>query len=134
MSRLFFILSNDTVRERAISLIRQSPDRSRVEIKDPLRSLDQNAKMWAMLTDISQQLELKGEKYPPEDWKTLILHEMGKETRFIPSLDGHGFVPLGVSSSKLSKQEMSDLIEYIYALGSQQNVIWSEPIYTERTA
>jgi len=134
MSRLFFVLRNDRIRENAINEIREAKDDSRVEIKAPVRSLDQNSKMWAMLTDISQQLELKGEKYPPEDWKTLILHEMGKETRFIPSLDGHGFVPLGVSSSKLSKQEMSDLIEYIYALGSQQNVIWSEPIYTERTA
>ena len=134
MTRSFLILSNPAIREKAINMIHAAADYSRIEFKTPKRSLDQNSKMWAMLSDISEQVIWYGVKYDSEDWKLILLNGLNKEMRIAPDIDGTGVVPLGRSSSKLSKSEMRDLIELIYAFGSQQNVNWSEPILTERTA
>lgn len=125
-----FVLFGEKARENAIQAVRQSPDYFRVEIKEPKRTLDQNSKMWAMLKDLSEQVELNGTHYDPADWKTMCMHGLNKEMRFAPSLDGKGFIPLGYSTHKLSVNKMKDLIEFIYFYGSQHQVIWSEPIQT----
>ena len=52
MSRALLILSNPTVRARAINWIKNVPDGTRVEFKEPKRTLPQNDRMWAMLTEI----------------------------------------------------------------------------------
>jgi hypothetical protein len=36
-------------------------------------------------------------------------------------------VTLGTSSSDLSRDEMTDLIEIIFAFGAQHVVVWSDP-------
>jgi hypothetical protein len=125
--RAFLILANAAVRERAIKWIRGLPDGTRVEFRGPTRTLDQNDRMWAMLTDISRQHAHHGRKYDPADWKVLALTALGREMRFAPAIDGHGFVPLGTSSSKLSKAEMSDLIEFLFAFGAENGIVWSDP-------
>ena len=122
MSRALLILANDTVRKRAAQWIAGAPTGTRVEFKEPKRTLDQNAKMWSMLTDIASQKEHFGRKYSPDEWKVIMLHALGKEVRFVPALDGQGFIPIGHRSSDLSKSEMSDLIEMMTAWGTQNNV------------
>jgi hypothetical protein len=122
MSRAALILANDTVRERAVRWCQKLPQGTRVEFKEPKRTLDQNSRMWAILTDVSRQAEHNGRKYPPEIWKTIFLHALGRETQFIPSLDGQTFIPLGLSSSQLSKAEMGELFELIEAWCAQNGV------------
>jgi hypothetical protein len=46
--------------------------------------------------------------------------------QFADGLDGAGPFPLGFRSSKLTKQQMSDLIEVIYEYGARHGVEWSE--------
>lgn len=82
--------------------------------------------MWAMLTDIASQKEHCGRRYSPDDWKVIFLHALGKETRFVPALDGQGFIPIGQSSSDLGKGEMSNMIELIASWGAENDVLWSE--------
>lgn len=127
MSRALLVLANDTIRERARRWIASAPPGTRLTFQGPKRTLDQNARMWAMLTDVASQKEHCGRHYPADDWKVLFLHALGRETRFIPALDGHGFVPLGQSSSDLSKAEMSEMIEMMLAWGAENGVAWSEP-------
>jgi hypothetical protein len=131
MSRAIYFLANAVVRDRVARLLATLPDMTRIEIKGPKRTIPQNAKMWAALTDVATQKEHCGRRYPPEDWKIIFLHALGRETRFVPSLDESGFIPIGQSSSDLSKTEMSDLLELIQAWGAQNGVAFQEPIYQD---
>jgi hypothetical protein len=82
--------------------------------------------MWAMLTDIARQLPWHGQRLTPDDWKLIFLDALKREARFVPALDGDGFVNLGRSSSDLSKGEMSDLIEIIFAFGAGHGVSFGD--------
>ena len=120
MSRAKLILVNAAIRARAIRWINTAKDGVRVEFKEPQRSLEQNDKMWAMLTDVSRQHPYHGKKRTPEQWKLIFLDALKRENEFVPSLDGRGAVQIsGRSSSDLSVAEMRDLIELIYAYAAR---------------
>ncbi len=89
------------------------------------RSNDQNAGMWADLTDVSRQVEWHGMKLSPEDWKHIFSASL-KRQRAVPGLDG-GFVVLGIHTSKMSVGEMCELRELIWAFGAQQGVKFTAP-------
>lgn len=113
-----------TNRETIHRVIDCAPRGSVVNVKPPRRTLDQNAKMHAMLSDISRA-KPGGRVLPPEVWKALFMHEAGFKCTFEPSLDGSGVVPLGFKSSRLSKAEFSDLIECINAFAAEHGVEFS---------
>lgn len=127
MSRAVLILVNETIRDKAILWCHDAPEKTRVEFKAPQRSLPQNARMWAMLTDVAAQLRWHGLKLTPDDWKLIFLDALKREVRMVPNLDGNGFVSLGRSSSDLSAAEMGDLMELIAAFGAQHGVVFQEP-------
>lgn len=117
-------LSNTESRTRACQLIAKAPDGHLCRVTPPTRTLDQNAKMHAMLTDISLS-KPGGRKLTPDDWKCLMMHACGWESQFLEGLDGRPF-PTGFRSSRLSKSQMSDLIEFMQSWGDQNNVRWTE--------
>lgn len=129
MEREFVILAQDRHRQRAVQLVMSAPQYARVEFKPPKRTLDQNAKMHAMLGDIAKQHLWHGLHLPKDDWKLVFLDALHREMRLVPNLDGTGFVSLNKSSSDLSVGEMSDMVELMYAWGADpaHPVIWSEP-------
>lgn len=122
MSRHLITLYGRNDRARAIRSIDAAPAGTRVELKAAKRTLPQNDKMWAALTDVSHQVVWHGKKLRPDDWKLVFLDALKRELRIVPNIDGNGFVNLGRSSSDLTKQEMSDLIEIIHAFGAQHGV------------
>lgn len=128
MSRAVLVLANDMIRHRAIEWIKRAPNDTRVEFKERKRSLPQNARMWAMLTDVARQVPWHGQKLSADDWKLLFLDALNAEIRFVPNIDGRGFVNLGRSSSDLSLREMNDLMALIEAFGANHNVTfhWKE--------
>jgi hypothetical protein len=126
MSRAVITLSTPADRDRAAKWSRQAPTGTRLEFKQPKRSLPQNDRLWAMLTDIATQKDHAGRKYTPDQWKVLFMHACGREVQFIPSLDNATFIPWGQSSSDLSKVEMTDLIEFIFKWGAEHGVIFKE--------
>ena len=89
------------------------------------RNLDQNAKLWPMLNDVSTQVVWHGRKLTTNDWKDMFTAAL-RGYDVVPNIDGNGFVALGMSTSKMNKRVFSDLIELIYAFGSHNNVKWSE--------
>lgn len=99
-------------------------NRLTLEIKPEKRSNAQNRRLWAMLTDISRQVEWHGQKLSPEDWKHIFSASLRKQ-RAVPGIDG-GFVVLGLSTSKMSKEEMSELLELAMAFGAQKGVVFCE--------
>lgn len=121
MSRALVVLRSAAERDRVASWARKAPTGTRVEFKATKRSLPQNARMWAMLTDIATQVDWHGQKLTPDDWKLIFMEALSKEVRAVPNIDGTGLVNLR-RSSDLSKSEMSDLMELIAMFGANHGV------------
>lgn len=128
MTRFTLILTGQTVREKAVSWCRRLPVNTRVTFVETKRSLPQNDRMWAMLSDISLQTTHHGLKLQPDDWKLLFLDALKREVRMVPSLSGNGIVSLGRSSSDLSKAEFGDLFLIMEEFGARNGVVFSEPV------
>ena len=96
-----------------------------VTIAEPSRNLEQNAKMWAMLADISEQTEWHGNKLNPEEWKDLLSAGL-VQSKVVPNMTGNGFVILGQRTSKLSKSQFAALIELITAFAVDRGVIFGD--------
>lgn len=122
MGRALLIINTEADRQKAVHWLGKAPWGARITFQAAKRSVDQNSLMWAALTDVAQQVEHLGQRYTPEAWKILFMHACGREVRFLPGLDGKTFVPWGQSSSDLSKQEMTDLIEFIFSWGAEHGV------------
>ena len=127
MGRALIVVNGSQDRARASAWASKAPPGTRIEFKAAKRTLDQNSRMWAMLTDVAQQTTHNGRRYTPDQWKVLFMHACGNEVQFLPSLDGATFIPWGNHSSDLSKSEMTELIEFIFAWGAEHGVQFHEP-------
>lgn len=105
--------------------VQEAPDGFVVTIKPPTRSLEQNAFLWSCLNDIAAQVVWHGRKLDAESWKAMFTASL-KQYEVVPNLDNTGFVVLGQSTSKMSKSEMSSLLELMQAFGAQHDVHWSK--------
>lgn len=95
-----------------------------MEVKPETRSLAQNRRLWAMLTDISEQVNWYGQKLTPDEWKDVMSAALKKQ-KVVPGIDG-GFVVLGLRTSKMTKAEMTELQELMAAFGTERGVQWSK--------
>lgn len=95
-----------------------------LELRPEKRSTPQNRKLWAMLGEIAAQVEWHGQRLDSEDWKHILTASLKKQ-RAVPGLDG-GFVVLGTKTSRMTKAEMSDLIELMHAFGAEHGVVFSD--------
>lgn len=127
MNRALITIRRPEDRARAHRWVDGAPAGTRVEFKQAKRSLPQNDRLWAMLTDVATQLEWHGKRLRPDDWKFIFMDGLKRELRIVPNIDGTGFVNLGRSSSDLSKAEMSDLMELIAAFGAEHGVVFHDP-------
>lgn len=121
----YFILRNDDIRRNAINAIMEADDGSRLTIAPPQRSSDQNAKMWAMLSDVAKA-KPEGRNWTTETWKAAFMHYLGHQVMFADGLDGSGPFPVGFRTSRLTVAQMSDLITVIYQYGDEHGVEWTE--------
>lgn len=127
MARALLVLDSNSQKLKAASWVQKAPEGTRVEFKAPKRTLPQNDRFWSMLTDVAQQLAWHGMRLTADDWKLVFLDALKREIRIVPNINGDGFVNLSRSSSDLSKDEMSDLMEIISAFGAQHGVIFHDP-------
>lgn len=112
-------------RETAHRIVDTAPTGSMFAVKPPRRTIDQNALMWTLLGELAAQ-KPEGRELTPDVWKSLFLHALDHAQRFEMALDGRGMVPVGFRSSKLSKQQFSDLIETIHEYAARHGVEFSE--------
>ncbi len=126
------ILASDRQRAMARRLIDLAPQGAVVNIREATRTSDQNALMWALLSDVSRA-KPDGRTHTADVWKSLFMAACGHEVQFLMGLDGNPF-PAGFKSSRLTKPQMRDLIEFILAWGSERGVVWSTPEQQERAA
>jgi hypothetical protein len=126
MSRALLVMRSQAERQRAKTWIDKAPTGTRVEFKATKRSIPQNDRFWAMLTDVATQVPWHGQKLNAEDWKFIFLDALKRDLRIVPNIDGTGFVNLGRSSSDLTRDEMSALMELISAFGANHGVVFHE--------
>lgn len=124
-SKQVFRLVHATARQMASRAVINAPDGWIAEIKPRTRSLDQNAKMWAMLADVSRQVEWYGQHLTSEEWKDVLTAALKKQ-KAVPGIDG-GFVVIGARTRNMTIREMSDLVELMYAFGAERDVQWTDP-------
>jgi hypothetical protein len=126
MSRALLTLRSKSEREQAIQWVQKAPTGSRVEFKGPARSVDQNSRFWAMLTDCAVQGRINDRRFNTDQWKTMFMtafaEERGIEIKHLPALNRAGMIPCGRSSSDLSVGEMSELMEWIAAWGAENGI------------
>ena len=99
-----------------------------VDEEKETRSSEQNRKMWAMLGEISEQLQINGQSFDKDRWKAIMLHAWGEQVEFLPTLDGTSFFPYGHQTSKLSTKKMSSFLEFIIAEGAQRGVKFADDV------
>ena len=117
-------LASEASRARAVEWVMRAPRDWFCVVRPPARTLDQNNKLWAMLTDISVAKPL-GRRHTPDDWKAIAMNACSWECAFLEGLDGRPF-PIGFRSSKLSKTQMSTLIDWLQAFGDEHGVRWTD--------
>jgi hypothetical protein len=98
-----------------------------VEVRPEKRSDEQNRRMWALLSDLSKQVDWHGCKLTAEEWKDVVSAAL-KRQKVVPGIDG-GFVVLGLRTSQMSVAEMAELQTLIEAFGAHQGVRFSAPEY-----
>lgn len=109
-----------------------APDGYYVQISEPTRSLDQNAKLHSLCSDVAKSLTWMGRKLSTEDWKRLLVDAYVREhgnVDLVPSLDSKGVVTLGQQTRSMGVKEMSELIESIQAYGAENGVQWTEDVH-----
>ncbi len=113
-----FRLVSDEVRRHAARQVLAAPLGKVVEIKDPTRSLDANARFHAMLTDVSRQAEYMGKRRSTEFWKALFVSAWsvatGRNPDIAPGLEGEAIV-IRESTATMSGRKLSEVMEYIEA-------------------
>ncbi len=118
------ILDSRYRRDQAHKLIDAAPVNAVLTIAPPKRTIPQNSRFWAMLSDVSRA-KPEGRTHTPETWRDLFMHAMGHSVRFEMGLNGEPF-PAGFRSSKLTVAQMGDLMEFIAAWGAERGVTFSD--------
>jgi hypothetical protein len=117
------ILCGNRQREFAKTLVNAAPVGAVLNIREATRSTDQNAKLWAMLSDVSRAMP-DGRRATPDVWKALFMNACGHAVQFETGLSGQPF-PIGFRSSRLNKDQMAELITFIIQWGDGKGVIWT---------
>jgi hypothetical protein len=121
------VISSERTKREAMEIIQRIPVDGRYSVTfrehASKRNLEQNAKMWALLSDISKQVDWYGQKLTPENWKDVFTAAL-KRSKVVPGIDG-GFVVIGAHTSNMSIKLMSELIELMTAFGTEHGVKFS---------
>jgi hypothetical protein len=122
MDKRTVYLSTAQARQTAHRYVDEAPADWVMVLKPKTRSLDQNARLHAMLADISRQVDWYGRKLTPEAWKRVFSAALKKQD-VVPGLNGD-FVVIGVSTSEMSIKEMGELMELMEAFGAERGVVF----------
>lgn len=118
------ILDSRYRRELAHRLIDAAPVGAVMTVAPPKRTVPQNARFYAMLTDVSKA-KPGGRNLTPDVWKAVFMNACGFAVQFETGLSGEPF-PVGFRSSRLSKRQMGELMDFIEAWGAENGVTFGD--------
>jgi hypothetical protein len=113
-------LVSDHARKIAAELAFKAPHGSVANFRPPTRTVDQNSLLWSLLSEVSRA-KPDGRTHTPDIWKCLFMQACGHAVQFETGLDGAPF-PLGFRSSRLTKAQMTDLIEFILQYCAEKGI------------
>ena len=130
--RQFFLRSNQ-VRLNCLEFIKELPADEKnplvVKIQPMTRSLEQNSKLHALLSDISKQCEFNGEKRDIDTWKMIMVsaHKIatGGKAEMVIGLEGE-VINLRESTAQMGVKRLASLIEYIQAWSIENGVKFND--------
>lgn len=134
-----YILIGERVRRFAIAAVVKAKDGMQVRISQPTRNKDQNARLHAMLTDISDQIGWPldtGEIHDIEWWKRSTtlqwLIDSNERPEIITPLetmegDAPSFAILLPHTSHLTVPQCAAYIEWLFSFGTKSGVKFKEP-------
>jgi hypothetical protein len=102
-----------------------------LEVKPSTRSVEQNALLHALLTDISKQVVWAGSKRSPTIWKRLLVaawcRAHNEQVELLPAIDGHGVDIVFRRTSQMTSGEITSLIDFIHAWCNENGVVYMDP-------
>jgi hypothetical protein len=125
MTRATVIIRNQADRNLLQKWVANVDEGTIVEFKSARRSVDQNALLWARLGEVSRGVVWYGQKLTADDWKDIFTASLRK-ARVVPGLDAGSFVPLGMRTSDMTKDEMTALLDLIDAFAAEHGVTFEE--------
>lgn len=120
MSGARIIITGQRSRQKAHAWVDKAPPMTEIDFRAQKRTLPQNARMWAMLSAIADQMIWHGAKWSPDDWKDYFMHSLAG-ARFMPHEEG-GMIPIGRRTSRLDKQDHSLLTDLIEAFAHKHGI------------
>lgn len=110
-------------RDKAHIGVARAPDGWVLELREPKRTDDQNDALHSLIDQILKQRPHHcGMRMSKEAYKAIFMHALGKEVTMLPTLEGDGFFPMGLSTSRLTKGEFTQLIESILAWTAREGL------------
>ncbi len=125
--RRIFRLVHDVARARASMAVREAPEGYIVEVREPTRSLAQNARLHAMLADVAAQKEWYGQKLSPEDWKRMFTASL-QGVKVVPGIDAGTFIPIGMRTRDMTVAELGDLMTLIEAFCAEHGIVLRDEV------
>lgn len=133
MQKQVFYLRSQQIRQNLKNFIDSlplNPDKPlAVTIQEPTRSLEQNARLHAMLSEISKKTTYLGKKRGVEFWKGLFVSgwqiATGQHPEIVPGLEGE-FINIRESTAKLSVKKLSEVMEYIEAYCAMNKIMLTQ--------
>jgi hypothetical protein len=112
------VIINDRTRPQAARAVVTAPDGWSAVIKPATRSLQQNALLHALFSDLAKQAKFHGRTLSAAQWKVLMIsgHTVatGGGADIVPGIEGE-FINLRESSAGMSIRRMTSLLEYVVA-------------------
>lgn len=124
-------------------ILYEAPNGQCVTVGPPKKSREQEKKYHAMVRDIARQWRYIDRDWTDEDMKRLLVSGFREDTKddpvfaelwrefgdwtLAPGLRGE-FVVVGAQTKEFPKPLASAFIEWLYALGAEHSVKWSEKV------
>ena len=121
-----FIMAHAVARAHALQAVEDAPEGYVITVSEPTRNLEQNAAQWPILQAFADQLQwpVNGamEWLTADEWKDILTAAFKRETvRVAMGLDG-GMVMLGSRTSKFSKAQFSEWLDFLNATAAARGV------------
>jgi len=125
------MITGELSRKAIIREVVDAPEGYVVSIGQPTRSMEQNAMLHPLLTDIANQKEWMGKKRTLLQWKVIMVsaHSIatGEPAEMVIGLEGE-VVNLRESTAAMSKKRFSSLVDYVLAWGAMNGVKFSDRV------
>ena len=126
MSKVVLKLTGPTAKHAACIRIHDAPEGHVVTIAEPNRTLDQNSAQWPYLEAFAQQLEwpVNGvmTRITADDWKDILTCAYRNESPRVAMGINGGMVLLGQRTSKFSKKDFAEWMEFLVAMSVDRGV------------